>query len=106
MPSLNGGKKRKSTRGRKSPGRKVSRKSPGRKVSRKSGRKSRGVRGGGMNTPDIVKSVGYGAGVGTLGYSAGEMLGNKYTSAKPYAPYIGGVVGAVAGAGQQYYRNR
>ena len=69
MPSLHGGKKRKSTRGRKSPGRKVSRKSPGRKVSRKSGRKSRRVRGGKFDDRyDVAKGIAYGAGLGQGGF--------------------------------------
>lgn len=109
MPSLHGGKKRKSTRGRKSPGRKVSRKSPGRKVSRKSGRKSRRVRGGKYTEmSDYGKGAGYGAGLATGGYELGNVAASKlktnYPGLATAAPYVGGALGAVVGAGGQYLR--
>lgn len=110
MPSLNDGKKRKSTRGRKSPGRKVSRKSPGRKVSRKSGRKSRRVRGGKYDDRyDVAKGVAYGAGLGQggfeLGSAAAEKLKSSYPNVAMAAPWVGGALGAAAGAGGQFMRN-
>ena len=93
MPSLHGGKKRKSTRGRKSPGRKVSRKSPGRKVSRKSGRKGRRVRGGGAANyvERGAAAVGYGGVAGDLGYNAGGWIGKQIGSGNEA---IGSKVGA------------
>lgn len=106
MPSLNGGKKRKSTRGRKSPGRKVSRKSPGRKVSRKSGRKSRGVRGGKYaDMSDYAKGAAYGAALGQGGFELGSAAAKKLSGYPAQAaPWVGGALGAVAGAGGQYMR--
>ena len=99
MPSLNGGKKRKSTRGRKSPGRKVSRKSPGRKVSRKSGRKSRRVRGGSnaKYAERGLAGVGYGGVGGELGSMAGKAAGDLMGH-KEYGGYAGAAIGGLAGA--------
>ena len=101
MPSLHGGKKRKSTRGRKSPGRKVSRKSPGRKVSRKSGRKSRRVRGGGAANyvERGAAAVGYGGVAGDLGYNAGGWIGQQIDPKyKDVGSRVGAGVAGLAGA--------
>lgn len=106
MPSLHGGKKRKSTRGRKSPGRKVSRKSPGRKVSRKSGRKSRRVRGGKMEVIDYAQGAGYMAAAGDVGRRLGGAAAHKYDASGKsdiYGNVIGAGVGALGAAGAQYY---
>ena len=107
MPSLHGGKKRKSTRGRKSPGRKVSRKSPGRKVSRKSGRKSRRVRGGKMEVIDYAQGAGYMAAAGDVGRRLGQYAGKAAQGSEGqnydrYGSYIGAGVGALGAAGAQY----